>query len=296
MKSVSVVIATYRRDEDLKKALDSMAAQNYPAIEIVLVDDNASVEWTSKVSDIVNEFKKSHPELQLQYIVNDPNQGSAQTRNIGIQAAKGDYITFLDDDDVYLPDKVKRQVEFMEDGGYDYSITDLVLYNEDDKEIDKRIRFYIKDTSAEALRINHLKHHMTGTDAMMFKKDYLTVIGGFAPIDVGDEFYLMQRAIDGGGRFGYLPGCDIKAYVHTGAGGLSSGDGKIAGENALYEYKKTFFDKIDSRTKRYISSRHYAVIAFAEMRRKHIISFLVNAIKSFFCSPVACIKMLLVER
>jgi hypothetical protein len=37
----------------------------------------------------------------------------------------------------------------------------------------------------------------------------------------------MQRAISGGGKFGYLPGCGVKAYVHTGEGGLSSGDGKI---------------------------------------------------------------------
>ena len=69
----------------------------------------------------------------------------------------------------------------------------------------------------------------------MFKKEYLTKIGGFPPINVGDEFYLMHRAINGGGAFGYLPGCQVKAYVQTGEGGLSSGDGKIKGENALYE-------------------------------------------------------------
>lgn len=296
MKLVSIVVATYRREEHLRKALESLAIQSYKNIEIILVDDNGDVEWNAKVKDIADKFREKHSDVKFNCIVNNPNQGSAKTRNIGIDASSGEYITFLDDDDVYLPEKVKTQLEFMEIGEYDFSITDLVLYNDSDKEIDRRIRSYIKETTVESLRTYHLKYHMTGTDTMMFKKEYLTQIGGFAPIDVGDEFYLMQRAIEGGGKFGYLPGCQIKAYVHTGDGGLSSGDGKINGENALYEYKKTFFSQIDTKTQKYIKMRHYAVIAFAEIRRKRFISFTVNSLKSFFSSPIAFFIMLLGER
>ena len=285
MKLVSVVVATYKREIELKKALESLAGQTYPYMEIVLVDDNGNEEWNRKVSEIVDEFRNSHSNIMLEYIVNTPNQGSARTRNIGINSAKGEYVTFLDDDDIYLPDKILKQVEFMETNQYDYSITDLRLYNENDKEIEKRIRSYIKETTVEALRMYHLKYHMTGTDTMMFKKEYLIQIGCFAPIDVGDEFYLMQRAIEGGGKFGYLPGCEIKAYVHTGDGGLSSGDGKIKGENALYEYKKTFFNQLEASDIRYIKMRHYSVSAYAELRRKNYGKFLSNAMKSFFASP-----------
>ena len=285
MKLVSVVVATYKRETELKNALESLAKQTYPNMEIVLVDDNGNDEWNSKVSEIVEVFRNRYPKIVLEYIVNSPNQGSAKTRNIGIHTANGYYITFLDDDDIYLPDKVKKQVEFMENGGYDYSITDLVLYNDNDREIDKRVRSYIRDVSVASLEVYHLKYHMTGTDTMMFKKEYLNQIGGFAPIDVGDEFYLMQRAIEGGGKFGYLPGCEIKAYVHTGEGGLSSGDGKINGENALYEYKKTFFNQLDASDIRYIKMRHYAVIAYAELRRKNYGKFISNVMKSFFVSP-----------
>ncbi len=285
MKSVSVVVATYKREAELKKALGSLAAQSHFDVEIVLVDDNANADWNEKVAAIVTEFKKEFPQKKLNYIVNEQNQGSAKTRNIGIDAACGEYITFLDDDDLYLPDKIKNQVEFMCRGEYDYLITDLVLYNENDKQTDRRTRSYIKDFSTDALRVYHLKYHMTGTDTMMFKKDYLVKIGGFAPIDVGDEFYLMQRAIDGGGKFGYLPCCDIKAYVHTGEGGLSSGDGKIDGENALYEYKKNFFSQLSQGDVRYIKMRHYAVIAYAELRRKNYAKFVSSALKSFFAPP-----------
>lgn len=296
MKLVSVVVATYHRDAELQRALDSLAVQSYKAMEIILVDDNGDEAWNASVSAIVDAFRIRHPDIPLRYIANAVNQGSAKARNIGIEAACGAYVTFLDDDDVYLTDKIKHQVAFMEDGGYDYTLTDLVLYDDDEREISRRIRNYINDTSVEALRVCHLKYHMTGTDAMMFRRAYLVQIGGFAPIDVGDEFYLMQRAIEGGGTFGYLPGCEIRAYVHRGEGGLSSGEGKIRGENALYAYKQTFFGQLDSQTKRYIRMRHYAVIAFAEIRRKRIASFGINAVKSFLCAPIACVRMYFVER
>lgn len=293
MKLVSVVVATFKRESELKNALESLAEQTYPHMEIVLVDDNGNDEWNSKVLKIVEVFRNRYPNIMLEYIVNKPNQGSAKSRNIGIHSANGYYVTFLDDDDIYLPDKIRKQVEFMDTDKCDYSITDLILYNEDGKEIDKRIRSYIKDTSISALRMYHLKYHITGTDTMMFTKEYLTKIGGFAPIDVGDEFYLMQRAIEGGGRFGYLPGCEIKAYVHTGEGGLSSGDSKINGENALYEYKKSFFKQLDSKTKRYIKMRHYAVIAFAHYRMKNYVGLIKYSCFSVMTSPLNFFKMLI---
>jgi len=291
---VSVVVATYRRDDDLRKALESLAKQTYRNIEIILVDDNGTSEWNSKVLSVVDALKDSFPDISLKYIANAQNQGSARTRNIGIDESNGEFITFLDDDDIYLPNKIKKQVEFMLQGKYDYSITDLILYNVEDKVIDKRVRTYIKDTSVESLRVFHLKYHMTGTDTMMFRKEYLMQIGGFAPIDIGDEFYLMQRAIEGGGMFGYCPGCDVRAYVHTGENaGLSSGDSKIKGENDLFEYKKNYFHMLDPKSVNYIKARHYAVLSFAEFRRRRYSGFVKNALMSFFSSPMACIKVLL---
>ena len=249
---VSVIVATYKRDTSLQLALESLLGQTFEQYEIIVVDDNACEEWNLKVSAIIKQAREQFPECEIKHIKNEQNQGSAKTRNIGIEAARGTYITFLDDDDVYLPLKIQNQVEFMQKGNYDYSITDLNLYNEQDKLIDQRVRSYIKNTSKDSLLKCHLKYHLTGTDAMMFRKEYLVRIGGFAPIDVGDEFYLMQRAIDGDGKFGYLAGCDIKAYVHTGEGGLSSGEGKIKGENALFEYKQKYFSQLQSKDRRYI--------------------------------------------
>ena len=228
----------------------------------------------------------------FQYIVNHPNQGSAKTRNIGIMEAKGKYITFLDDDDLYLSEKVEKQVLFMEEKKLDYSITDLYLYNRNNKLIDKRIRNYIKETSQQKLFEYHMKYHITGTDTLMFRKDFIVQIGGFPAIDVGDEFYLMQRAIENDGKFDYLARCDVKAYVHCGENGLSSGQSKINGEDILYEHKKKYFNKLTRKTIKYIKSRHYVVLAYGYLRMREMWKFFTNVVRGFFASPISFISIL----
>ncbi len=287
---VSVVIATYRRDETLKNALNTLITQSYKPIEIIVVDDNATKEWNIKVETIIQSYQAA---CCVQYIQNKVNKGSAETRNIGIRAAQGAYITFLDDDDIYLPHKIANQLNAMLKEDADFSITDLELFNEQEIRIEKRTRAYIKQKTPKALLQYHLLYHMTGTDTLMFKKDYLLRIGGFPHIDVGDEFYLMKRAIEAGGKLSYLPVCDVKAYVHTATEGLSSGESKIAGENALYAYKKEHFKDLDRKAIQYIKMRHYAVLGFAELRRKHYGSFIKYAAMSIIASPIECIRLLI---
>ncbi len=289
---VSVIVATYKRDEILFRALNSLATQTYKNFEIILVDDNANDEWNSKVSELTKKFKSDYPEIALKYIVNKTNQGSAKTRNIGIDASTGEFITFLDDDDIYLPENIEKQIENMLSTNADFGISDLDMFYDDETVCEKRTRDFIKSTEKEELIKYHLMHHLAGTDTMIFKKDYLLKIGGFDPIDVGDEFYLMFKAIENGGKFTYLKGCFVKAYVHKGEGGLSSGDGKIDGENRLHEFKKQYFEHLSKNEIKYIVTRHYSVIAFAELRRKHFPAFFQNAIKAFFTSPINCFKIL----
>lgn len=289
---VSVVVATYHRENELYNALSSLTLQTYDSIEIIVVDDNAEKKWNDKVALIIQKLRKNC-RFPLRYIVNETNMGSAKTRNLGIEMANGSYITFLDDDDTYLPEKVEKQLMNMVHNDADFSLTDLLLYDQNECIIDRRIRNYIKGTTKKELLRYHLMYHMTGTDTFMFKTEYLKKIGGFQGIDVGDEFYLMMEAILNGGKFSYLPECYVKAYIHMGEStGLSSGQGKIEGENILFTEKEKYFDYLDVADIRYIKSRHYAVIAFAELRRKEYISFFRNAIMSFISSPIGCLRIL----
>jgi hypothetical protein len=101
---VSVIIPTYNRPELLRVAVESVLAQTYPAVEIIVVDDGSTDDTTSMMAQYAG---------RVTYI-RQANEGVEAARNRGIQAASGEYMTFLDDDDLLLPTKLERQVQVLE--------------------------------------------------------------------------------------------------------------------------------------------------------------------------------------
>ncbi|WP_052132392.1 glycosyltransferase family 2 protein [Vibrio variabilis] len=288
---VSVVVASYRRVAELERALISLSRQDYTNLEVVVVDDNAEELWNEKVKGICDKY------LNVTYIRNNINLGSAKSRNVGIVASQGKYITFLDDDDEYLRSKISVQVQKMENEKSDYSITNLELYNSDGKLVDRRIHDYIKSFKKRELVKNHILYHLTGTDTFMFRTDYLNKIGNFPDLDVGDEYYLMMRAIEFGGKFTYINECHVKAYVHFGGdAGLSSGYGKIKGEKELFLNKKQKFSYLSKPEIRYVTMRHYAVLAYTYYRMGKYRSSAFKLMLSFSSSPLGFVRLILRNR
>ncbi len=293
-ETVSVIIPTYRRLETLKKALLSISSQDYHSVEIVLVDDNADEGWTQKVASVADEAAQLLPaSFSLRLIVNPKNLGAAQSRNEGIRASSGSYITFLDDDDWYLPAKISTQLAAMTAANADYSLMDLTLFNEELLQVERKTHPYAENITekADLLRL-HLMHHLTGTDTMMFRRDYLFQIGCFDAIDVGDEFYLMMKAIENGGRFLYIPKALVHALVHYDGTGLSGGPLKFQGEELLFRFKQQYFPLLKPKEIRYIRMRHHAVLAFAHLKLKNKTLFVFEALKSLALSPFECVSML----
>jgi glycosyltransferase involved in cell wall biosynthesis len=283
---ISVIVATYKHDDMLLRALNSLASQTYKNFEIIVVDDNANEEYNSRVNDVITRFRLENENIKLNYIVNKTNLGSAKTRNVGIDASNGEYITFLDDDDLYLPENLEKQVENMLKTGADYGLTDIILYYDDESLCEQRIRNYIKSYKKEDLIRYHLRYHLSGTDTLIFKKDYLEKIGKFGNIDFGDEFLLMLKAIENDGKFTYLPGCYIRAYIHRGEVGLSNGESKINGENTVFEIRKKYFGYLSKDDQKFVITRHFLVLAFAEFRRRKYFKAAYNGVRAFFVSPV----------
>lgn len=105
MESVSVIITTRNRIDLLKRAIDSVMKQTYRNIECIVVDDASS--------DGTEEFCLSLP-LKYIRIREQPHKGGANYgRNIGIRAATGKWIAFLDDDDYWLPEKIEKQLNLI---------------------------------------------------------------------------------------------------------------------------------------------------------------------------------------
>lgn len=292
---VSVVVATYHREKELAVALESLARQSWKNLELLLVDDNAEEQWNQKVEKIVHEFQKKHT-TRFVYLKNEKNLGSAASRNRGIEQAKGRYVTFLDDDDKYRKDKVRYQAEHMRKVGSQVSLTDLALYREDGNLEEVRRRWYLEAgqiQKEEHLLAKHFLYHMTGTDTLMFERGFLQSIGGFAAIDLGDEFYLMEKAIRAKGTVSYLARCDVKALVHRTSEGMSSGERKIEGENALFSHKKKYWASMSGKEKRQICMRHHMVLGYAYLRKGQYEKFFMEGIQAFLYAPLACISMVI---
>ncbi len=103
-KLVTAIITTHNRLSLLKRAIDSVLQQTYSNIELIVVDD-ASTDGTSEYC-----LNKSFNYI---YIPKSESRGGNYARNIGIKAAKGEYIAFLDDDDYWLPSKIEKQVSLL---------------------------------------------------------------------------------------------------------------------------------------------------------------------------------------
>jgi GT2 family glycosyltransferase len=100
---VSIIIPTYNRSRLLQEAVESALAQTYPNVEVIVVDDG-SADDTAQVMAQYDD--------RLCYI-RQANRGVAAARNTGIRASRGEYLTFLDDDDRFLRTKVQRQVHLL---------------------------------------------------------------------------------------------------------------------------------------------------------------------------------------
>lgn len=121
VSTLSVIIPIWNRTPSVGRAIESILSQDVPegwSIEIVVVDDGSA----------------DHPELALarfgekvRLVRHSVNLGAAAARNTGCAAATGEYIAFLDSDDVWLPGKLQRQIAFMQDRGFAATCTGYLL-------------------------------------------------------------------------------------------------------------------------------------------------------------------------
>jgi teichuronic acid biosynthesis glycosyltransferase TuaG len=119
---VSIVIPVYNAEKYIAETIMSVLAQTYPDWELILVDDcstDGSVACINEVLLVVPDKVRE----RIKVISKEKNEGAAAARNAGLQAAKGRYLAFLDGDDLWLADKLEKQLAFMEKTGAAFSFT-----------------------------------------------------------------------------------------------------------------------------------------------------------------------------
>lgn len=114
---VSVIMPSYNTANYIAESVKSVIAQTYTDWELIIVDDCSTDNTDAVVAPFLTDPR-------IKYIKNEKNSGAAVSRNRALREAKGKWIAFLDSDDLWLPEKLQKQIAFMEKNGYAFTYTD----------------------------------------------------------------------------------------------------------------------------------------------------------------------------
>jgi glycosyltransferase involved in cell wall biosynthesis len=165
---ISIIIPTYNRASFLKEAIESVLAQTYENWELIIVDDGS----TDNTSELVKKFT----DKRISYLCQQ-NTGAPLARNKGIQKAKGDYIAFLDSDDIWLPQKIQKQLEVFKISRFNPGVVYTGIQYIDYKGSPKKRK---KNSLYRGNIFYHLlRKNLTTTSAILAKKECFDECGLF---------------------------------------------------------------------------------------------------------------------
>ena len=169
---VSVIVPTYNRESEVLKSIISVLEQTYTNLECIVVDDG-STDNTEKLLLEINDSR-------LRYIKLEHNSGPSIARNTGIRESRGNYIAFNDSDDLWLPDKLKIQMEKMKSEDEIGMVYCSYTYDKNGKEMkipsDRYEGFQLEGYIFDSLWQNN----KIGTPTILVKRECVDVCGGFA--------------------------------------------------------------------------------------------------------------------
>ncbi|HOP86752.1 MAG TPA: glycosyltransferase [Syntrophorhabdaceae bacterium] len=204
-EKVSVIIATYNNENTIAKAIDSILNQTYDNWECVICDD-ASSDGTK---DVICGYKEKYGE-KIIYIENINNCGPAYSRNRCIDIARGEYIAIQDADDISLPERLDKQVKFLNENKDISAVgTYAVLINDKGEEwgINKPLCFPIKENWVKGPQVIH-------ASTMIRKKDLLDVGKYNENLRRVEDYHLWLKMILKGYNIATIPEILYKIHLN----------------------------------------------------------------------------------
>lgn len=178
---VSVIIPCYNVEAYISECLDSVLAQTYTNVEIICVD-NGSSDDTVKIIESYN-----NSEIKLFY---EPKQGAPYARNLGLEKSEGDWIQFLDADDLLLEDKIANQVKLISDENISFIYSSHQYREVDGSTVYKEIK------EADNCFFSLFKRELGNTCSNLFNKEYLNKTKGWnTKLSSSQETDLMFRLL-----------------------------------------------------------------------------------------------------
>lgn len=129
---VSIIMPSYNTGRFISETIESVLVQTYSNWELIIVDDCS----TDNTDEVVKNYLSDD---RIHYIKNEINSGAAVSRNRALREANGKWIAFLDSDDLWEPDKLNKQIAFMENNDYHFSYTNYIEIDEESSPNGKRV-------------------------------------------------------------------------------------------------------------------------------------------------------------
>lgn len=197
-KLVSIIIPAYNVGKYIAQTLDSILAQTYKNIEVIVVDDGA----TDNTKEIIEKYIKNKSFIKL---ISQKNKGLAGARNTGLKHAAGEYICIFDSDDIMLPNKIEKQVEFLEE----HQECDLAysnIYHFIDNNPNKTYLWKLPQYSLNAYRNLLLHGNYINPNSVLFRRSVYDKYGGFdESIRSAEDWDYWLKISYNKIKFGYLP-------------------------------------------------------------------------------------------
>ena len=142
---VSIVVPVYNSEKFITETIDTVKQQTYTNWELLLVNDCS----TDNSEKIIQKYKEDE---RIKLINLKENSGAAIARNEGIKQSKGKYVAFLDADDFWLPNKLEKQIKFMQDNQFSFTYTGYEFTDEDGNKTGKIVNVPESITYKQALK------------------------------------------------------------------------------------------------------------------------------------------------
>lgn len=188
---ISVVIPIYNGQSFIEETINSVINQTYTNWEIIVVN-NCSTD-----SSVLIVEKIQNSQIKIINLTNNSG-GPAKPRNIGVENSKGEYIAFLDADDIWIEDKLEAQLKAMQDGGYNFSSTSASLIDAHSKDLDSKYRLltFFKKRNSKKSVCDLIKNRFIATSSVLVEKKLLIPFSEDKDLVSVEDMYVWLRLLN----------------------------------------------------------------------------------------------------
>lgn len=281
---VSVIIPTYKSRGGLVKSIDSVLAQTYRNIEVIVIDDNDSHTPERKSTEI--QMEKYASNYKVIYLKHDINKNGAAARNTGIYHSTGDYIAFLDDDDEWLPNKISKQIDFLSShSDFDAVYTHFISGN--------KIPYIIPYVNNAIIPLLMGRTRMYTSTLLMTRKSVLAINGFDESFRRHQDYEFLIRFFKHGFKIGYMNDVLVR-YTPLGGNSPLGKEYELLKDKFLNTFGTilTEIDNVYPSKKKEIIVSNYALVFYSDISHKlykHACHIFVNYFKK---APLAFISQI----